>query len=761
MGGFFFHRGSKMREFDKQKHFLMDVFKSSAYIPMKKRDLEILLDVPKDKRDEFKAVLDELVSEGSVEITKKGKYQISEVRPKFIKTKDHKTKKTKDSKSSDRRPSLNDVARAANRPRRNDGPELIGRFISHKDGFGFIEVEGQEEDYFVGKDNTNFAMQDDTVAFVLTSGLPGKRQEARVTRIVAHGFTDVVGTYEKSANFGFVVCDSAKILRDVFIPAGKDMGAVSGHKVVCHIDDYGDNNHKPEGRITEILGHKNDPGVDILSIIRAMGIEPEFPEKVIKQASNVAKPVSEADMAGRNDLRDMVMVTIDGEDTKDIDDGVSLSMDGDNYILGVHIADVTNYVQESSALDVEALKRGTSVYLADRVVPMLPHTLSNGMCSLNEGVDRLALSCIMTFDKAGKLLDHEICESVVNSNHRMTYTSVYKIMTGDEEEREKYADIAEMIDKMYELSQILRAKRHKRGAIDFDFPETYIEIDENGKVVGLKAYERNDAHKLIEDFMLAANETVAEHFCMMESPFVYRVHGTPDPEKIKTLSHFLGACGFTLKGNKDEIRPKEIQKLLESVEGHEEEDAITKMTLRSMQQAKYETECKGHFGLAAQYYCHFTSPIRRYPDLQIHRIIKDHLRGRMNERKISHYNSILEVVATQTSHLERRAEECEREVDKLKIVQYMKDFLGQEFVGKVSGVTGWGIYVELENSVEGLVHVSTLMDDHYEYIEDELILVGERTHRTFKLGQQVEVVLDAVDESTRTIDFILKEFDRF
>ena len=751
-----------MREFDKQKHFLMDVFKSQAYVPMKKKELEILLDVEKDKRSEFAQVLQELVDEGQVEITKRGKYQIAENRPKFIKLKDHKSKKPSKAEVAAKKQSLNQVAKNANRPKNeNLEPDIIGRFISHKDGYGFIEVEGSDEDYFVSRDNTAFAMQDDTVAAVLTFGAPGKRQEARVIRIIAHGFSDVVGTYEKSNGFGFVVADSNKLDRDIFIPAGKDMGAVTGHKVVCHIDDYGDDSHKPEGVITEIIGHKNDPGVDILSIVRGFGINPEFPDKVLKQATNVAKPVSEADRAGRNDIRDLTVITIDGEDTKDIDDGVSLEMDGENFVLGVHIADVTNYVQESSALDVEALKRGTSVYLADRVIPMLPHTLSNGMCSLNEGEDRLALSCIMTFNPKGELIDHNICESVINSNHRMTYTDVFAIMTGDEVKRSEYADVTEMIDHMYKLSKILRAKRKKRGAIDFDFPETHIVIDESGKVVGLAPYERNDAHKLIEDFMLAANETVAEHFNLMESPFVYRVHGAPDPEKIQSLSRFLGACGYTLKGNKDSIHPKEIQKMLESLAGHEDEAVITKMTLRSMQQARYDTECKGHFGLAAQYYCHFTSPIRRYPDLQIHRIIKDHLRGRMNDRKISHYESLLPQVALETSKLERRAEECEREVDKLKMVQFMKNFIGEEFTGNISSVTGWGMYVELENTVEGLVHVSTLYDDHYDFIEENLTLVGERTGRTFKLGQPVTVILDSVDEQARTIDFILTEFKRF
>ncbi|MCR4694552.1 MAG: ribonuclease R [Pseudobutyrivibrio sp.] len=642
----------------------------------------------------------------------------------------------------------------------NREPDIVGRFIAHRDGFGFIEVEGADEDYFVGRDNTGFAMQDDVVAAVFTAGLPGKRKEAKVIRIITHGFSDVVGTYEKLNGFGFVVCDSEKIQRDVFIPAGKDLGAVTGHKVVCHIDDYGDSNKKPEGTITEILGHKNDPGVDILSIVRAMGIDDKFPGKVIDQAAKLSKPVSEADMAGRADFRNIDIITIDGEDTKDIDDAISLEMEGSNYVLGVHIADVTNYVQESSALDVEALKRGTSVYLADRVIPMLPHALSNGACSLNEKEDRLALSCLMTFDKKGTLIDYEILESVINSNHRMTYTSVYAIMTGDKEERKKYKDVVGMIDKMYKLSQILRNNRHKRGSIDFDFPETHFIMDENGNVTGLVPYERNDAHLLIEDFMLAANETVALYFKTHEIPFLYRVHGAPDPEKIQALSHFLGTCGYSLVTAKDGVRPIEIQKMLESLEGHEEEAVITKMTLRSMQQAHYDTECKGHFGLAAQYYCHFTSPIRRYPDLQIHRIIKDYLRNRMNEKKISHYQSILPQVATSTSKLERRAEECEREVDKLKIVQYMKDFVGQEFEASVSSVTGWGIYVALENTVEGLVHISTLLDDHYEFNEEDLTLIGQHTNRLFKLGQPLTVVLESVNEDNRTIDFVLKEFAR-
>ena len=735
-----------MNNTKKQKQYLMDVFKSDAYVPMKKKELEILLDVPNAKKEEFKEILDELVKEGRVELTKRGKYQLSQGRIKHDRLMD----------------SYSDYKKNSDSNKSKDNKDFVGKFISHKDGFGFVEVEGLEEDFFIGRDNTLNAMDGDEVACVLCPRGTGRRKEARVVRIITRGITEVVGTYEKSNGFGFVVCDSHKLDKDIFIPAGHDMGAVDGHKVVVLIDDYGTEKKKPEGTIVEILGHKNDPGVDILSIIRAFGIPVEFPDKVTKQASTVSKPVSEADMAGREDLRDWTIVTIDGEDTKDIDDGVSLTMDGDNYVLGVHIADVTNYVQENSALDHEALKRGTSVYLIDRVIPMLPHALCNGICSLNEDVDRLALSCIMTFNPKGQLIDHDICESVIHSKHQMNYSSVARIIVDrDEEEREKYSDVAEMLDKMYELSKLLRKNREKRGSIDFDFPETVLDIDEKGDITSIHPFERNDAHKLIEDFMLAANETVAEHFCLMESPFLYRVHATPDKEKIDSLKTFLGACGFTLKGKSDELHPKEIQSLLEKVKNSGREAVITKMTLRSMQQARYEVECRGHFGLAARYYCHFTSPIIRYPDLQIHRIIKDHLRGRMNERKYSHYDSLLPNVANESSKLERRAQECEREVNKLKIVQLMSHCIGESYEATISGVTNWGIYVELDNTVEGLVHISTLLDDHYVFLEDKMMLIGDHTKRSFELGQQVSVVLEATDEFARTIDFRLKEFSRY
>lgn len=685
-----------------------------GYVPMKRKEIAIVLSIPKDKREALAEVLDELVEEGKVTITKKGYYKL------------------------------------------NEEQTVEGRFISHANGFGFIEVEGQDEDYFVSKDNIGNAMQDDTVKAIILEKKSGKRKEAKVIEIVSHGNAEVVGTYEACKNYGFVICDNQRITSDIFIPAGKSMGAVDGHKVVVHLTDYGSDRRNPEGEVTEIIGHKNDPGVDILSIVKSFGLPTDFEDKVLKQAVNVAKPVSKADMAGRKDLRKTLMVTIDGADSKDLDDAVSVSFDGEHYTLGVHIADVSNYVQERSALDNEALKRGTSCYLVDRVIPMLPHTLSNGICSLNEGEDRLALSCIMTIDKNGKIVDHEICESVVKIDRRMTYTDVTAIIESTSKQlRFKYRKYVPMFELMAQLSDLLRANRKKRGAIDFDFPESKIEVNEAGEVVGIHPYERNVASRIIEDFMLAANETVAEHFYFMQSPFLYRIHTTPDLEKLRKLNTFLGSMGYRIKGDLAEIHPKEIQKLIESLEGEPEEDFISRLILRSMQQAKYDITCQGHFGLSARYYCHFTSPIRRYPDLQIHRIIKDHLRGRFDEKKISHYNSLLPVVATSTSKNERRAEECEREVDKLKKVQYMKHFIGDTFTGIISSVTGWGFYVELPNTIDGLVHVSTLRDDHYIFSEDTYELVGVHKGRRFKMGEEVTVVLTAVDDVVRTIDFEL------
>ncbi len=641
---------------------------------------------------------------------------------------------------------------------KKSGDHIVGQFIANARGFGFVEVEGRDEDIFIPEDYVHGAFHTDTVEVELLPQSTGKRSEGRIRNILLRGITQVVGTYQGESNFGFVIPDNNKIQNDIFIPAQCHKTAVSGDKVVVEITDYGDikSRKKPEGKVLEIIGNINDPGVDILSIVKGFDIPYEFPEKVMNQANKCPDQIIEADMYGREDLRDVTMVTIDGEDAKDLDDAVSLSVDADGlYHLGVHIADVSNYVQESSALDREAFKRGTSVYLVDRVIPMLPHRLSNGICSLNHGEDRLALSCLMTIDENGGIIDSDIVESVINVNERMSYTSVAKILEDeDPQETEKYKELVPMFKEMAKLSAILRKKREKKGAIDFDFPETKIILDPEGNPIDIVPHERNTATKLIEDFMLAANETVAERFFFMQSPFVYRIHEQPDPEKIAGLSSFVSSFGYHIKTRKDAgVKPKELQKLLSGIRGSKEEAVISKMALRSMMQAKYSTECTGHFGLAFDYYCHFTSPIRRYPDLQIHRIIKDHLRGRMNERKIEHYNEILDEVAKHSSETERRAEEAERETDKLKKAQYMENHVGETFEGIVSGVTAWGLFVELDNSCEGMVRAASMTDDFYVYDEDSMKLVGERTRREYTIGDKVTIRVLQADRLTKAIDF--------
>lgn len=710
------------RQYEKRKKMVYQFICDDFYVPMKMKEMASVLQVKKEERQELKEILDALESEGKIHKTQKGNYV------------------------------------------KGQGNRLTGIYQAHARGFGFVSIEGSDDDVFIPEEESGGALQGDEVEIQITRGAgpkTGQRQEGKVIKILKRGMSRIVGYYQKNKSFGFVLPDNQKFLQDVFVPEEKSKGAVTGHKVVVKLTSYGGDGKKPEGEVVEILGHVNDPGTDVLSIAMSYELPIEFPEKVMNQAERVAKPVSEADRFGRRDLRDVRMVTIDGEDAKDLDDAVSLEVRDGSFYLGVHIADVTNYVQENSALDREAKKRGTSVYLADRVIPMLPHTLSNGICSLNAGEDRLALSCLMKIDENGTIVDHEICESVIRVDRRMTYTAVKQILEDEDEEQcRKYEEFIPVFREMARLSSILREKRHRRGAVDFDFPETKVILDEQGRPVELKAYERNTATKLIEDFMLAANETVAEDFFWREIPFVYRIHEAPDEEKIRKLAIFLHNFGYTMHIGNHEVHPKEIQKLLAKVEGKPEEPMIARLALRSMKQAKYTPENEGHFGLAASCYTHFTSPIRRYPDLQIHRIIKETLRGRMDEERIRHYQSILEEVTKHASETERRAEEAERETVKLKKVQYMKNFIGEEYEGVISGITKWGMYVELPNTIEGLVHVVNMTDDHYEYIEDRYEMQGINTGKTYRLGQKVCVRVMAANELQRTIDFELgKEGD--
>lgn len=702
-----------MELFEQRKKMIYDFICDELYVPMKAKDMAVLLNVSKEERQELHHVLEALMAEGKVELSSNGKYS------------------------------------------KGQNPSITGVFEVHPRGFGFVRVEGEEEDIFIPEAQVNGAFHQDTVQ-VLVRPSRGKRREGTIVKILSHGIKTVVGTFEKGGNFGFVRPDNQRILKDIFVPMERSKGAVDGHKVVVELTSYGKEGKKPEGKVIEILGHKDDPGTDIISIVKEYDLPTVFPEKVKRQVENVAKPVSEADIAGRMDLRHLQTVTIDGEDAKDLDDAISISKNGDRYILGVHIADVSNYVQENSALDVEALKRGTSVYLVDRVIPMLPRQLSNGICSLNQGEDRLSLSCIMTIDSKGNVVDHTIAETVINVDRRMTYTNVNKIITEkDPEITAEYKEFVDMFFLMKELADILRQKRKQRGSIDFEFPETKVILNAEGEPLEIKPYERNAATKIIEDFMLIANETVAQNYFWQEIPFVYRTHEKPDPDKIKQLSTFINNFGFHIHTGGNQIHPKELQKLLAKSEDTPQEGLIARLTLRSMKRAKYSVECVGHFGLAASYYCHFTSPIRRYPDLQIHRIIKDAIRGRMNEKRMQHYNEILPKVSADSSSLERRADEAERETVKLKKVQYMSKRIGQEYDGVISGVTAYGFYVELDNTIEGMVHVNSLVGDYYEFYENSYELVGERSGICYKLGQKVRISVEKADTMTRTIDFKL------
>ena len=706
-------------EKDRQrKNLICELTADDLYVPMKEKEMAALMQVSKEDREEFRRILQELVAEGKLQMTGQGK---------FLKP---------------------------------DENKMVGVYSGTARGFGFVEVEGREDDLYIPEDLKGGAFHQDRVQVELVPGSHGRRQEARVIKILERGMKQLVGTYEQCENFGFVIPDDSKVGTDVFVPKERSKGAVTGHKVVVELTSYAaDERHKPEGRVVEILGHINDPGVDIMSIVRRLELPVEFGEKVMHQTDRIPDQVQDADRIGRTDLRELQMVTIDGEDAKDLDDAVSLYLDEKGlYHLGVHIADVSNYVQENSALDWEALKRGTSVYLVDRVIPMLPHKLSNGICSLNEGVDRLALSCLMTINGKGEVTDYQILETVICVDRRMSYTSVKKILEDkDEEERQKYETFVPMFEEMEQLASILRKKRHKRGSIDFDFAESKIVLDEKGHPIEIKPYERNVATKIIEDFMLIANETIAQHFFWMELPFVYRTHEKPDPDKLMELSAFIRNFGYHVKLTGEEVHPKELQKLLGQITDTEEEALISRLTLRSMKQARYTVECTGHFGLACQHYCHFTSPIRRYPDLQIHRIIKDQLRGRLHEERISHYLERLPEVAKHSSKMERRAEEAERETDKLKKAEYMEEHIGESFEGVISGITQWGIYVELPNTVEGLIHVSTLSGDFFYYDEETYEMVGRDTGKTYKLGQRITIQVKGVDRMSGTVDFMIPE----
>ena len=645
---------------------------------------------------------------------------------------------------------------------------LVGIYSSTRRGFGFVTVDGYDEDFFVSARNSLNAFHGDRVLINVINSQHGPRKEARIERILSRNTSELIGIYQACEGYGFVIPNNKKVADDIYIPRHSSGNAVTGSIVIAELVDYGSNRKSPEGIITEVIGHIDDPGSDILQVVRAYGIPVDFPENVEQQLNDIPDEVDESDKSGRRDMRDLYTVTIDGEDAKDLDDAITLEYSDGIYHLGVHIADVSHYVTEGSPLDREALKRGTSNYLVDSVIPMLPHKLSNGICSLNHDVDRLTLSCLMDIDETGRLISHEIVEGLVNVNERMNYNDVATILTGEcphpeiaEEDPSRAYDqlmirydyLIPMFKNMYELSRILREVRERRGSIDFDVSETKIIVDDDGRPIDIHPYDRNCATRIIEDFMLAANETVAEEYYWSDIPFEYRIHETPLEEKVDMLREAIRNFGHYFKVSRDKMHPKEYQKLLNEIKGEPYEALVTKMTLRSMQQARYSTECAGHFGLACKYYCHFTSPIRRYPDLQIHRIIKETLHGRMDDERRRHYSRLLPKVAEDNSYKERRAVDAERDVVRLKQIEYMSEHIGEEYPGIISGFTSQNIFVELPNTVEGAVSVSALTDDYYDYKEDKYEMIGKRTGRIIRLGDTCNVKVVRCDKIDRVIDF--------
>lgn len=639
---------------------------------------------------------------------------------------------------------------------------ILGRIQMHNKGFAFLlpEEEGVE-DIYINPSDLNSAMNGDKVLVRREKqSFAGDRAEGVVLRILERAITQVVGTYDDNKNFGFVIPDDKRIPHDIFIPKGKANGAIDGHKVIAQITKYPEAWSSAEAEITEILGHKNDPGIDIISIIYKHGITIDFPDDVLQQASEIPDEISPEELEDRIDRRNEQIVTIDGADAKDLDDAISVKkLDNGNYQLGVYIADVSYYIEKGSPMDEEAYERGTSVYLVDRVIPMIPHRLSNGICSLNPQVDRLTIGCEMEITTSGEVVEHEFFPAVINSTERMTYTDVNKILVDqDEALREKYAELVPMFEQMEKLAAILRGKRKGRGAIDFDFKEAQVLVDDEGKAKDVVLRERSVGERLIEEFMLAANETVAEHFHWLDVPFIHRIHEDPDEGKLESFFEFLAGLGISVKGTANEIHPQALQKVLDKIKDEPEEMIVSKLMLRSMKQAKYAPESVGHFGLATDFYTHFTSPIRRYPDLIVHRLIRTYLfEKKMDRKTIAEWREALPEIAKHTSEMERRAVDAERETDDLKKAEYMEDKIGEEFTGVISSVTNFGLFVELENTVEGLVHVSYLTDDYYHYDDRAHALIGEHTAKIYRVGDEVKVKVAQVNLDERAVDFELLE----
>ncbi|SDF80712.1 ribonuclease R [Sporomusa acidovorans] len=697
---------------------ILNFMREEAYKPLTAEDLAADMGLRGKELEDFWQVLDKLEEEAAVIRTRYGKYGIPD------------------------RMNL-----------------VVGKFSATAKGFGFILPEDQQlEDVFIPPDAIGGAMHGDrVVARMHKRHISGKAVEGEIIRIVTRANSKVVGTFEASRNFGFVLPDDRRIGRDIFIPKDEFNGAKTGAKVVVEIVEWPRKQKSAEGRILEVLGQQGDPGIEILSIIKNHNLPTEFPSEVEQAAARVPTAISPEELLNRRDLRELNVVTIDGDDAKDLDDAVYVErLKNGRHLLSVHIADVSHYVRENTPLDNEARTRGTSVYLVDRVIPMLPPRLSNGICSLNAGEDRLALSAQMEIDGRGQILNYEIFPSVIRVKKRLTYTIVRKIVADhDLELREKYADLVGPLEEMERLCRILRDRRMRRGAIDFDFPEIKVKLDDAGRPVAIEKRIRSIAESIIEEFMLVANETVAEHMHWLDIPSMFRVHEEPDEEKMARLNVLLGNFGQHLPKT-HEIQPMALQRVLSKIAGRPEERIISTVMLRSLKQARYDSENLGHFGLAATYYTHFTSPIRRYPDLIVHRLIRETFStGDISAKRRQKLSVMLPEIALHSSERERAAAEAERATVDLKKVEYMAQFVGEEFDGIISGVTAFGFFVEITNGIEGLVHISSLDDDYYHYVEEQYALIGERTSNIYRLGNTVKVIVAKVNPADRTIDYVL------
>lgn len=702
-----------MKEKEKK---ILEFMKDKDYVPMKAKEISMIMRVPKTEYNEFLEILGNLELELKIQKNRKNRYRISE--------------KT----------------------------YYVGVYRKNQKGFGFVKIEEQLEEIYISKDNSLNAVNCDKVLIeIIEEGNKVKNPEGKIVKILKHEKDTIVGIFQNNKNFGFVVPDDKNFGSDIFISKNNFGKARNNHKVLVKITKYPQYGKKAEGKVIEVLGNVNEAGVDMLSLIKEHKLPARFPEAVVDEAKIYGNKIDEKDIKNRIDLRDKIIFTIDGEDAKDLDDAVRVEkLDNGNYRLDVHIADVSYYVKENSLLDQEALIRGTSIYMLGRVIPMLPRELSNGICSLNAGEDRFTLSCSMEIDNKGKVISSEIYKAIIKVTERMNYTDVQKIIeSSDEKVLAKYKQYIQEFKNMEELAIILKNRRLENGYLNLDIPESKIDLDIDGYVTNISKYESTFAHEIIEQFMLTANETVAEKFFWLDAPFIYRVHEEPDLEKVQELNKFLYNFGLKIKVNKDNIYPKEFSKVLNEIKGKEEEKVISNLILRTLKVARYEAENKGHFGIASKYYCHFTSPIRRYPDLFIHRIISKYLEENydVDENVLKKYFQEAEDRAKQSSEREKIATVVEREAEDIKKAEYMESKLGEEYEGIVSAITSFGMFVELENTVEGLIRFEKLGDEYYIYDEDRKRLIGEKTNKTYKIGDKVKIRVASANKLLRQIDF--------